>query len=265
MLETLKNLFAVADLRNRVLFTLGMLAVYRVGNHIPTPGVNSEALRILARAGAEHAVRHVRHVHGRQPVAHHHLRAGRDAVHQLVDHPAAADGGVAVPRAAVEGRRARPPQDHAVHALPDAAARGRAVARHRHLSRAPDADRRRPAAGLRPGLGLPPRLHADADDRHDVHHVARRADHRARHRQRHVAHHLRGHRRQFPARGDRDVRPVAHRPDRPADAGDPRGADGRRDCARSSTSSAAIAASPCSTPSASSGGASTAARARTFR
>ena len=48
MLDTLKNLFAVADLRNRVLFTLGMLAVYRVGNHIPTPGVNSEALRILS-------------------------------------------------------------------------------------------------------------------------------------------------------------------------------------------------------------------------
>jgi preprotein translocase subunit SecY len=48
VLETLKNLFAVADLRNRVLFTLGMLAVYRVGNHIPTPGVNSEALRIMA-------------------------------------------------------------------------------------------------------------------------------------------------------------------------------------------------------------------------
>ncbi len=48
MLDTLKNLFAVADLRNRVLFTLGMLAVYRVGNFIPTPGVNSEALNILA-------------------------------------------------------------------------------------------------------------------------------------------------------------------------------------------------------------------------
>jgi len=48
LLDTLKNLFAVADLRNRVLFTLGMLAVYRVGNHIPTPGVNSEALRILS-------------------------------------------------------------------------------------------------------------------------------------------------------------------------------------------------------------------------
>ncbi|HEX7284002.1 MAG TPA: preprotein translocase subunit SecY, partial [Vicinamibacterales bacterium] len=47
MLDTFKNLFAVADLRNRVLFTLGMLAVYRVGNWIPTPGVNTEALRIL--------------------------------------------------------------------------------------------------------------------------------------------------------------------------------------------------------------------------
>ena len=48
MLDTLKNLFAVADLRNRVLFTLGMLAVYLVGNFIPTPGVNSEALKILS-------------------------------------------------------------------------------------------------------------------------------------------------------------------------------------------------------------------------
>ena len=48
MLDTLKNLFAVADLRNRVLFTLGMLALYSVGNFIPTPGVNSEALRIMS-------------------------------------------------------------------------------------------------------------------------------------------------------------------------------------------------------------------------
>jgi preprotein translocase subunit SecY len=48
VLETLKNLFAVVDLRNRVLFTLGMLAVYRVGNHVTIPGVNADALRILA-------------------------------------------------------------------------------------------------------------------------------------------------------------------------------------------------------------------------
>src|SRR4030081_365962 len=49
MENTLKNIFAVSELRNRVLFTLGMLAVYRVGNHIPTPGVNSAALIEMAR------------------------------------------------------------------------------------------------------------------------------------------------------------------------------------------------------------------------
>jgi preprotein translocase subunit SecY len=47
MLESLKNIFAVADLRKRVLFTLGLLAVYRVGGHIVTPGINKEALAIL--------------------------------------------------------------------------------------------------------------------------------------------------------------------------------------------------------------------------
>jgi preprotein translocase subunit SecY len=46
----LKNLWQVTDLRNRVLFTLAMLGVYRVGNHIPTPGVNTDALQLLADA-----------------------------------------------------------------------------------------------------------------------------------------------------------------------------------------------------------------------
>jgi preprotein translocase subunit SecY len=47
--DSLRNLFAIPDLRNRVLFTLGMLAVYRVGSHIPTPGVNPQALAELSR------------------------------------------------------------------------------------------------------------------------------------------------------------------------------------------------------------------------
>jgi preprotein translocase subunit SecY len=46
--NALKNLFAVTDLRNRVLFTLGLLGVYRVGGVVPPPGVNTEALAILA-------------------------------------------------------------------------------------------------------------------------------------------------------------------------------------------------------------------------
>jgi preprotein translocase subunit SecY len=48
MVESIKNIFAVPDLRKRVLFTLGLLGVYRIGNHIPTPGVNTNALALLA-------------------------------------------------------------------------------------------------------------------------------------------------------------------------------------------------------------------------
>ncbi len=48
MFESIKNIFAVPDLRKRVLFTLALLGVYRIGNHIPTPGVNTTALALLA-------------------------------------------------------------------------------------------------------------------------------------------------------------------------------------------------------------------------
>jgi preprotein translocase subunit SecY len=51
-MDSLKNLFTISDLRNRVLFTLGMLAVYRVGGFIPTPGINKAALTELARQTA---------------------------------------------------------------------------------------------------------------------------------------------------------------------------------------------------------------------
>jgi preprotein translocase subunit SecY len=44
MLKSLKNIWEIPDLRKRVLFTLGLLAVYRLGNHIPTPGINAKAL-----------------------------------------------------------------------------------------------------------------------------------------------------------------------------------------------------------------------------
>jgi preprotein translocase subunit SecY len=48
MLESLKNIFSVPDLRNRVLFTLALLGVFRIGHHIPVPGVNPQALAVLA-------------------------------------------------------------------------------------------------------------------------------------------------------------------------------------------------------------------------
>ncbi len=48
MFESIKNIWNVPDLRKRVLFTLAMLGVYRIGHHIPTPGVNTAALALLA-------------------------------------------------------------------------------------------------------------------------------------------------------------------------------------------------------------------------
>src|SRR5476651_2684458 len=48
-MDSLKNIFTVSELRNRVLFTLALLGVYRIGHHIPTPGVNPAALNELAR------------------------------------------------------------------------------------------------------------------------------------------------------------------------------------------------------------------------
>ena len=44
MLEKFSNIFRLPDLRKRIGFTLGLLAVYRIGFHIPTPGINADML-----------------------------------------------------------------------------------------------------------------------------------------------------------------------------------------------------------------------------
>ncbi len=44
MFKSLQNIFSIVELRRRILFTLMMLAVYRIGCHVPTPGVNSQVL-----------------------------------------------------------------------------------------------------------------------------------------------------------------------------------------------------------------------------
>jgi preprotein translocase subunit SecY len=48
-MESLKNIFQVTELRNRVLFTFGLLSVYRLGYHVTVPGVNRAAIDELAR------------------------------------------------------------------------------------------------------------------------------------------------------------------------------------------------------------------------
>jgi preprotein translocase subunit SecY len=50
--EAVGNVFRVPDLRNRVLFTLGLLAIYRLGAHIPTPGVDALKFEAFVRQNA---------------------------------------------------------------------------------------------------------------------------------------------------------------------------------------------------------------------
>jgi preprotein translocase subunit SecY len=53
MFKTFINIFRVPELRNKVLFTLFMLAIYRIGYHVPLPGVNQEQFAALAEKAAD--------------------------------------------------------------------------------------------------------------------------------------------------------------------------------------------------------------------
>ena len=56
MLQAFLNIWKIAELRNRLFFTLGMLAIYRIGYFIPLPGVDQGALEDWARSAADGAV-----------------------------------------------------------------------------------------------------------------------------------------------------------------------------------------------------------------
>ncbi|MBD3168261.1 MAG: preprotein translocase subunit SecY [candidate division Zixibacteria bacterium] len=44
MIKSLRSIFKIQELRERILFTLGILIVYRIGGHVPTPGIDTAAL-----------------------------------------------------------------------------------------------------------------------------------------------------------------------------------------------------------------------------
>src|SRR5262252_822839 len=52
MFEKLANIFRIPDLRKRILFTLGMLFVYRLGGHLPTPGIDTAKLEQFFNLGS---------------------------------------------------------------------------------------------------------------------------------------------------------------------------------------------------------------------
>ncbi len=51
MLKTLKNALKVKEIRNKILFTLGVLLVYRLGAQISVPGVDAKALTNISATG----------------------------------------------------------------------------------------------------------------------------------------------------------------------------------------------------------------------
>jgi len=53
MYKTFINIFKVPELRNKVLFTFFMLAIYRIGYHVPLPGVDQDAFAKMAESAAQ--------------------------------------------------------------------------------------------------------------------------------------------------------------------------------------------------------------------
>jgi len=51
VLQTLRNAFKVPELRKKILWTILLVAVFRMGSHIPLPGINSEYLKSLSQSG----------------------------------------------------------------------------------------------------------------------------------------------------------------------------------------------------------------------
>ncbi|MGI9608488.1 MAG: preprotein translocase subunit SecY [Acidimicrobiales bacterium] len=53
MFSRIANMFRVPDLRNKILFTLFMLALYRIGSFIPSPGIDTAAVQALREASSD--------------------------------------------------------------------------------------------------------------------------------------------------------------------------------------------------------------------
>ena len=237
--DSVKNIFAVAELRKRVLFTLGMLAVYRVGSHVTIPGINKEALAILAEQ-ARNTMFGLYDMFSGQNLSQMTIFAlgimpyiSASIILQLLT--------VVWPyleRLSKEGELGRRKITQYTRYGTIVLAFVQALGIALFLERSTEV-----AGGIplvyEPGLGLPVHDGADALHRLGLRDVAGRADHRARHRQRHVADHLRGDRRRPADGGDHHPRSAAHRPDGAVPDHPAARADGRASSAPSCSSSAA--------------------------
>jgi len=53
MIRTLQNIWKVEDLRKRILFTLFILLIFRIGSFVPVPNINKDALKLANEQGAD--------------------------------------------------------------------------------------------------------------------------------------------------------------------------------------------------------------------
>ncbi len=210
-MDSLKNIFAIPELRKRVLFTFGLLAVYRVGGHIPTPGINTEALSALADQAASSSLFGLYDMFSGRNLSQMTVFAlgvmpyiSASIILQLLT--------VVWPyleRLSKEGElgRRKITQYTRYGTIVLSVVQGLAIAFFLESQSVPGGMPDR----LQPGLVLQVHDGADADDRVGARDVARRTDYRARHRQRHVAADLRGHRRRPAARHRRHDRRSSRR------------------------------------------------------
>ena len=52
-IQTLKNIWSIEDLRKRILYTLGLVLIYRIGSYVALPGVDPGQLTALKSQGSE--------------------------------------------------------------------------------------------------------------------------------------------------------------------------------------------------------------------
>ena len=189
MLSRLANIFRVPDLRNKVIFTLAVIALYQIGANVPVPGVNWARLQSLeSQASSSGVLGFLNLFSGGALVRLAVFGLGRHALHhELHHHPAALHGDPQARGVAGPGR-SRAEEDHPDDPLPDRGPRRHAVgrtglrvprprlgaARHEH----------RPDPDLQLAAGAVHGAHPHC--RHRVRHVAGRAHHPARHRPGHV-------------------------------------------------------------------------------
>ena len=53
LIQTIKNIFKIEELRTRILYTLGLLVIYRLGSFIVLPGIDSAQLANLQQSSSE--------------------------------------------------------------------------------------------------------------------------------------------------------------------------------------------------------------------